>query len=92
MNMGAQGFSRYVIEVIKNNRALLPSQNRTKSKSGEHPDGKKPLRFKKANRAGKKTILYDKKKIEQQIRFRVGLIIMTVIFITLAIVLFVSFA
>lgn len=85
--MGAQGFSRHVIEVIKNNRAMLPSQNRKKSKTGKNIDGKKPIKFKQANRATKKIIYYDKKKIEKQIRFRIGLLVMAAIFIFLLLLL-----
>lgn len=89
--MGAQGFSRHVIEVIKNNRALLPSQNRTKDQGGNHPDGKKPLKFRKASNSQKKTIYYNKEKIQKQIRFRVGLLMVVIIFVFLLVILFLSF-
>ena len=89
--MGAQGFSRHVIEVIKNNRAMLPSQNWKKSTSGKNIDGKKPIKFKKANRATKNIIYYDKKKLQKQLQFRIGLVIVISIFVLLLFLLLYNF-
>jgi hypothetical protein len=84
------GFARHMIEVFKANRALKTSSRKNKLKAGKGVNGKKPLRFGKATSAQKKTVLFNKNKIQKQIRFRVGLLILTIIFTVLIISLFIS--
>lgn len=89
--MGGPGFAKLGNQLIRENSALKKSLKKSTKKSGKHKDGKKAIKFKQANRATKKIIYYDKVKLQKQLRFRVGLVIVIAIFVFLAFLLFFNF-
>lgn len=82
---GPIGFAEFAKRIIKENRELKNSIGAKYKdiQAGSHQDGKKPLRFKKADVATKKSIQYRKEQIEKQIRFKIGVVITVFIFIVL---------
>lgn len=89
--MGAQGFSRAAIELVKNNRNLRTSSRKEKLVAGKNIDGKKPVKFAKASLSVKARIKADKTFVQEQIRFRIGILITIVVFALLFLFLFLSF-
>lgn len=88
---GPSGFAMYGNYLIKKNKELKDLLRRATAKPGKNLQGKQALRFKKANKQRKKGIAFDKKLIEKQLRFRIGLVIFVSIFIFLVTLLFLFF-
>lgn len=89
--MGGPGFAKLGNQLIRENSALKKSLKRKTKKSGKNINGTKPIQFKQANRATKNIIYYDKVKLQKQLRFRIGLVIVLSIFVFLAFLLFFNF-
>lgn len=89
--MGGPGFAMYGNYLIKKNKELKDLLGRALGKSGENIQGKQKLRFKKASQQSKKRIAFDKKLLEKQLHFRIGVIITVSIFIFFVTLLFLIF-
>lgn len=89
--MGGPGFAKLGNHLIQQNKALRDMLRRKKNSSGQNIDGKKAVKFGKASPAVKARIKADKAFVQQQIRFRIGVLLTILILGLLLLFLFLSF-
>lgn len=77
------GFESFAKQIMEKNRALKNSTKRIKHQGGKSKGGHKPLKFKNSSKEVKDRIAYDKKQIQNKIKFRIGLLVFVLLIIFL---------
>ena len=85
------GFDSFAKKVMEKNRALKNSTKRIKHLGGKSKGGDKPLIFRKANKEMRDRINYEKKLIQHKIKFRIYLLVVVALLISLFALLFLPF-